>query len=280
MWKLPVRTLETLFAAGRRCLPVVAALTLVFASALISLEATPSAATSGSTFNGTTKAAWPTDQSATLSSVTQLTSFGGLRSPVLRFTTYNGDVYPETPTVNPRSQLVGPTTILQGDVLWESWEMFIPNSFPDVPDLAWVVLVTPAYGPPFAGFPPLVLDVRGDNLRLDADAYAPVPYEPVWSTPLPRGRWVRYTIHFDFASNGWIEFWVNDKLQWLQEDPGPRVHVLPYHLVDATNDGGPNSARLSVYYLAGAFPMLTAYFADFRVGLTRAQVEPQTSARP
>ena len=222
-------------------------------------------------FNGTTKARW-SDQSAAADRVQQLENALGLRGPVLRFTAYDGDVAPLTPTSNPRAQLVGPSTIRRGAEVWESWRMFLPASFPDVPPSDWLVLVTPAYGPPYGGPPPLILEVEGSRLTLRANVYAVTSPTPIWSAPFTRDRWTRYTLHFDFAEKGWVELYVDGRPQWLRAARRPRVHRLDLSLVNPSNDGGANSARLSIYYQLGSFSQVTAYFADFRVGATRAAV--------
>ena len=223
------------------------------------------------TFNGTTKARW-SDQSAAADRVQQLEDALGLRGPVLRFTAYNTDVAPLTPTSNPRAQLVGPSTILPGAEVWESWRMLLPASFPDVPSSDWLVLVTPAYGPPYGGPPPLILEAEGSRLTLRASVYAVASPTPVWSAPSRRGQWTRYTLHFDFATPGWVELYVDGRPQWLRAARRPRVHRLALNLVNPSNDGGANSARLSIYYQLGSFSQVTAYFADFRIGATRAAV--------
>jgi hypothetical protein len=229
-------------------------------------------------FNGTTLQAWALNQSAAADRITQLNGFAGHRGPVLRLTAYDGDVAPATPTDNPRAQLVGPSSIEDGDVLWESWEMRLPRSFPSLLTTQWLGLWTAAYGPPFDGTPPIGLGIFGSRLGLSQDGYAPVPWHQLWSIPIPRDRWARITVHFDFASEGWVEFFFQDQPQELRED-GQVAYRAPMAFIDPTNDGGPNSARIFVYFESGAAQEVTAYFADFRIGLTRAAVEPGWRSR-
>lgn len=204
----------------------------------------------------------------------QLNGFDGVSGPVLRFTAHDDDIAPLTPTDNPRAQLVGPSTIRPGAVLWESWLLRLPRSFPAIAPLQWIALWTPAYGPPFAESPPVELHVDRSRLAVGLNAHAPVPDATVWSMPLPRERWLRFTVQFRFAVNGWIELFVNDRPQWLREGTGPPVRRLALRTIDPSNDGSANSARIMVYYQRGVAPQLTAYFAHFRIGLTRAQAEP------
>jgi hypothetical protein len=238
---------------------------------LFTVLGTSGLASTGAGFDGTVQSAW-FNQSAP-GRVTQLTGFDGLSGPVLRLVAYNGDVAPLTPTDNPRAQLVSPSIIQSGDVLWESFRMFLPKSFPSGSPAKWMVLWTQAYGPPFNGSGPGGLGVRGSRLEMDLNGYAPVPWKEVWSVPIPRGQWVRYTVHFLFSPDGWIELYVNGREQWLQEGTAPRTHHLLLSLDDPSNNGGPNSARIMVYYSHNGFVKATAYFADFKIGTTRAAVE-------
>jgi Polysaccharide lyase len=260
--------------AVRRTSPLLRVAVLVLPVALAVLAAPGDAANVSVAFDGTTKAAWALDQSATPTRVTQLSGFAGISGPVLRFTADANDVAPRTPTDNPRAQLDGPSNIRPGAVVWESWRMFLPQSFPDVPAPAWIILVTPAYGPPYAGLPPLTIAARDTSLTMGVNANATTPYSAVWSIPMPRNRWITYLLDMRFAPQGWVELWVNGVKQWLREGTAPKTQRLPIGMIDQTNDSGLNSARLSVYFTKGAFDSVTAYFADFRVGSTRAQVDP------
>jgi hypothetical protein len=158
--------------------------------------------------------------------------------------------------------------------------MYLPASIPNVPEPQWLGLWTPAYGPPFYGSPPIGFAIRGGSLILGLNQYARVKWAVVWSIPIPRDRWMRYTVNFDFAQSGWIKLWVNGRAQWLREGNAPRVRRLSVRLIDPINVVGPNSPRIMVYYLLNAFPKITAYFADFRMGSTRAQVLPPDAGAP
>jgi hypothetical protein len=223
------------------------------------------------TFNGTKKAAWTLDQSAASNRVRQVPDPAGSGHRVLRLTAYGGDVNPLTPTDNPRAQLVGPPNIEPGDEVWESWRMYFPASFPNVAYPKWLGLMTPFYGPPFAGSGPLGFEMRGSRLAMGVNEYALVHWVPVWSVPLVRRRWYRFALHFKFAAPGWVELWVNDKPQLLRE-ANVSAYRLHLSLIDPSNWGGANSARILIYFKRGAFRRVSVYYSAFRMGGERADV--------
>jgi len=161
----------------------------------------------------------------------------------------------------------------RGQVVWESWLMFFPPSFPYVSSTQWLALWTPAYGAPFAGSPPIELIVSGSRLELGRNVHAAVPWQPAWSMTVPRSRWTRFTVQFKFAVHGWLALYVNGRAQSLGEGLGSTARRLAIALIDPSNDGGPNASRIFVYYQQGAFPQVTVYYANFRIALTRAAAE-------
>src|ERR1700727_1741465 len=86
-------------------------------------------ARTGLLFNGANKSAW-TDQSATSTRVQRVSNPSNGFGTALRFQAYNGDVFPLTPTSNPRAQLVTYLPVSVGGQFWESFEVYLPTNFP------------------------------------------------------------------------------------------------------------------------------------------------------
>ena len=194
----------------------------------------------------------------------------GTSAPTLQFTTYNSDVAPLTPTANPRAQLLTPAVIKKGQTLWESFEVYVPSSFPSIqPGEGWISLETAVYGAPFAGSPAAEIGIDGGDFRFQRDVYAPTPYSIAWSSPLVKDRWVRFTWHFLVARNGWVELYV-DGTQVLLNNGSTRVRRLHMPLIDPTDATGPWFSDLQLYYMHNEFPSLTVLFKGFRIATTRS----------
>ena len=89
--------------------------------------------------------------------------------------------------------------------------MYLPPSFPLVSH-GWLSLQTVAYGAPWAGTPPAGISIIDGYFRYQRNLYATKPWQIAWTAPAVRRQWYRFTWHFLFAKNGWIELYVNRKL--------------------------------------------------------------------
>jgi hypothetical protein len=197
---------------------------------------------------------------------------------VLRFTVSNRDVYPITPTENPRAELVSPNIVRPGMEVWLSTRFLVPNDYPRISPGGWVSLVS-FYGPPYDSSSPWQLELAGNSLQWQRNqTYGfDVPFE----TPLVKGRWITVLVHERFARRGFVEMWIDGQpIEFFGGDGGynPR-HRAPARRLkmatrDRSNDRGANSARLMQYRKAGMFGEGTIYFGALRVGRTRASVEP------
>jgi len=138
----------------------------------------------------------------------------------------------------------GPPRSSRSEV-WESWRMLLPASFPDVPSSDWLVLVTPAYGPPYGGPPPLILEAElaphaeGQRVR-GGVAHAGL------SAPSRRGQWTRYNAALRLRNTGLGGVVRRRRPQWLRA-PGDSRPRLALNLVNPSNDGGPTPRGLSIY---------------------------------
>jgi hypothetical protein len=224
-------------------------------------------------FDGAQETAW-TNQSAAANRVQTVPDPAGSADSALHFTTYNSDTAPLTPTGNPRSQLITPTNILApGKEFWESFQVYLPDSFPlDTPADDWIALGSPFYGSPFNGSPSIELQIVDGKFYWNTDAYAPTPGKVLWSSPVVRGTWIRFTWHVIASTAGFVELYVNGAPVSVTYDgvTGNGVHIP---VVDSTNNRGPWFSQLSVYYKYGAFAGLDAYFKDFKIGTTQVAAE-------
>lgn len=182
----------------------------------------------------------------------------------LKMTVDDRDVYPLTPTENPRAQALSPPIVDPGDELWLKTELMIPAEMPAVP--GWMALIS-IYGPPFQGSSPWQIGVHGDELLWQRNGT--YDYDVPWRMPLPRGRWTTILLHERFAADGWVEMWVDGE-RVVFADGADRLHM---QTVDASNGGGPNSAKIMNYREAGMFNSATVYFGPLLLGNTRASVE-------
>jgi len=199
----------------------------------------------------------------------------GSGESVLKMTVNDQDVAPVTPTDNPRAQALSPDIINQGQEFWLATKFLIPADFPtSVP--GWMSLVS-IYGAPFAGSSPWQVGIDGNQLSWDRNAS--YNWDTPWKTPLVRGQWTTILLHERFASDGFVEMWVNGAPVTFFA-PGssynPSRHAATQHLemktVDSSNGGGANAAKIMQYRQAGMFQSATVYFGALKVGTTRTAV--------
>jgi hypothetical protein len=207
----------------------------------------------------------------------------------VRLKTENTDVAPCTSTDNPRSQLGSAPIMQDGTEVFETWSMYVPYSFPDVPSEPTPTgnpfLVTQQdFGAPFSGSPPLGFGIhdageQGDviDLRIDDGRGS-----SIWRTPLERGRWYRFVVEKNVATDnglGWIRLSVDGERQTFTncaagggscEDPTTYTH---YTMKPGSTE--PNRFYLSNYRRTDqTLESVSLYFDDARVGTTMDDVEP------
>jgi polysaccharide lyase-like protein len=212
--------------------------------------------------------------------ITEVADPNGSGETVFKMTVANDDVYPVTPTDNPRAQALTPAVIEPGDEFWLSTKFMIPKDMPFVS--GWMSLVS-IYGPPFEGSSPWQISVNQDEFRWMREDGRNIP----WHAPLVKGNWQTVTLHERFGSDGFVEMWWNgQRITFFDPGAGPIEgggninpdRVAPTdHLVmptmDHTNDAGPNSAKIMQYREAGMFGTASVYFGPLKLGTTRAAVE-------
>jgi hypothetical protein len=187
----------------------------------------------------------------------------GSGETVLQLTVNERDVAPVTPTSNPRAQALSPDIIDNGDEFWLQTKFMIPTNYPFVPH--WMSLLG-IYGPPYGGPGPFVLEVCENRLQWMRNGT--YNWDVPFQMPLIKGSWVTVLMHQRFASDGFVELWINgQQINFFGREPR-----LNMQTADRSNNGAPNSARISQYRQAGMFETGTLYFGALKLGLTRESV--------
>ncbi len=255
--------------------PLVLASTLLALGALVLAVSFPALAMRGRTapvaqFSGAAIGDFPVDYSApgAISEVPDPLGGGG---NVLELTVSNRDVHPLTPTENPRAELASPDLIGRGANVWLATRFLVPAGYPEVDPGGWVTLVS-IYGPPFDGTSPWRLELSGDSLQWQRNAT--YDFDIPFKQPLARDRWTSVLLHERFGRRGFVEMWIDGQPIEFFAGRGGRAATrrLKMATMDASNDGGPNSARISQYREEGMFAKGTIYFGALEVGPTRESV--------
>jgi polysaccharide lyase-like protein len=194
----------------------------------------------------------------------------------LKMTVSDSDVYPLTPTSDPRAQLDSPSIINPGDEFWWSSKFYLPADFPSsVP--GWLTVMEGPYGAPYDGSPPWHIELNGEHIQWTRnDTYK---WDVPWQMPLVRGSWVNVMLHDRFGSDGFVEMWIDGQQVTFfaghtynpnGEAPTQRLEM---QTMDHSNDGGPNFAVIQSYRQAGIFSSVTLFQGPMLLGSTRASVE-------
>lgn len=179
----------------------------------------------------------------------------------LRFRVPDGDVYPNTPTENPRAQALTPNFIKPGLEFWVHDQVMLPSSFPS--NLPWLSMLS-IYGPPYEASSPLNFAVNTDEIMLKRNGT--YGFDSPWRMPLAgnRNRWIDFRLHERFGRDGWIELWIDGKPITF-ENGHERLYMATR---DSSNDTGPNHVTINNYRTHGYASEVTVYHRGFRVGRT------------
>jgi hypothetical protein len=207
--------------------------------------------------------------------ITEVADPLGSGESVLKMTVSDKDVAPVTPTENPRAQALSPDLIKSGSEFWLSTKFMLPQDFPSsIP--GWMSLVS-IYGAPFNGSSPWQIGISGNKLSWERnDTYK---WDVPWETTFTKGSWTTVLLHERFASDGFVEMWINGTpVKFFTSGSGynPGRYAQTEHLamktMDSSNNGGANAAKIMQYREAGMFSSATVYFGALKVGKTRASV--------
>jgi hypothetical protein len=204
--------------------------------------------------------------------VTEVPDPAGGGGRVFKLTVADSDVYPLTPTDNPRAELLSRPRVLPGHEYWWRAKFFLPRSFPaSIP--GWMTVLEGPYGAPSAGTPPWHIEINGGYIQWSRNrTYG---WDVPWRERIVRGQWVKVLVHFRFATHGFVEMWIDGRrITFFRggrsgEAPTQRLAMAT---LDASNDGGPNSVAILSYRKRGMFRSLTIYQGMTRLGPTRASV--------
>ncbi|MDX6625332.1 MAG: hypothetical protein QOE56_321 [Solirubrobacterales bacterium] len=206
--------------------------------------------------------------------ITETTDPLGSGEKVLKMTVSDKDVAPITPTQNPRAQALSSDLIESGDEFWMSTKFMLPQDFPSsVP--GWLALME-IYGAPFNGSSPWQIGIEGNSIAWTRNGT--YKWDVPWKMPIVKGQWVTVLLHERFASDGWVEMWINGQPVKFFDSAGynPNKVTPTEHLAmktrDASNNGGANAAKIMNYRKLGMFSSTTVYFGALRLGGTRASV--------
>ncbi len=185
-----------------------------------------------------------------------------------RFNVYDSDVYPCTPTENPRAQIGSSNYIKAGDEDWAAFSLYLPTNMPEVPSHGWVILQS-FYGSPGGGSGAAHLALTHN----ESSGATQFEYPGGWRTPIVKGRWHDFMVHVKFSKDptqGWVELWYNGVQQTFPDCRCTRF------VKQTINDETTSAllSKLAFYRQAGMWPGAVAIFFDrHRVGPTRASVE-------
>jgi hypothetical protein len=194
---------------------------------------------------------------------------------VMKMTVKNSDVYPITPTGDPRAQLLSPEIFEAGDEYWWNSEFLLPSDYP-ASISGWNTVLEGPYGEPFDGTPPWHIEVNGATIRWSRNGT--YDWDIPWQEPLVRNQWVHVLVHGRFAVDGWVEMWIDGKQVtfFSQGTFNPNHEAatkrIQMKMIDSSNDEAANFAVIQNYRELGALQTGTVYQGPMRIGTTRESV--------
>lgn len=201
--------------------------------------------------------------------ITKVPDPAGSGELVFKFTVNDDDVYPVTPTEDPRAQLLSPDIIVEGAEFWLRAAFYLPADFPSgLPPGGWWALMELAYGPPYNEASPMPLTVKGNPGLIGWQRNETHNFDAPWNMPLVKEQWIETLIRGLYSEEGWVEMWVNGGRVTFFDPGHPFVHNpngiaptqrLPTATRDKSNFEKPNSSRLASYRKAGMFEEATLY---------------------
>jgi hypothetical protein len=225
-------------------------------------------------FSGTRISSFAMNQSAP-GAISEVANPTGGKATALQMTVANSDVYPITPTDNPRAQLLSPNLFNPGDEFWWHSKFFLPANFPSVP--GWMAVMEGPYGAPFDGSPPFSIELHGETMGWQRNST--YGYDIPWETSIVRNKWVEVLVHCRFGTSGFVELWINgEQITFFSDSPYNPNNEAPTARLDmatedASNDGGANFAAIQSYREAGMFRSVSLLQGPMLIGTTRASVE-------
>jgi hypothetical protein len=205
--------------------------------------------------------------------VTEVPDPAGSGQTVFKFTVGDTDKT-QGSTPNPRGELITKSTITAGEEFWWSTKFFLPADFPAATP-GWVNLMQ-LFGGQASGSPPFHLELENGILKWQRNAT--YNWDVPWQMPQIRNQWETVMVHERFASDGFVEMWINgNQVTFFGSGTYNPSHVAPttrleMATMDSSDNAGPNSLYLQQYRKKGMYPTLTTYEGPLLIGNTRASV--------
>ncbi|HSC21425.1 MAG TPA: LamG-like jellyroll fold domain-containing protein, partial [Solirubrobacterales bacterium] len=229
--------------------------------------------------------------------ITEVSDPAGSGRNVFRFDVHKADVFPVTPTEDPRAQLAGPVLeigegfvdypFVDGSEVWVEFAFRLPSEGLPGKQPSWFQIIQ-LFGPPFEGVAPWAIKAASDFSELIWQRNATYGFDIPWEAPASRDHWTRGLLHLRLAEDGWVEMWIDGKevtffAPGSSYNPGgePETTRLEMATLDASNDGSYGSTIfLQNYWDAGSFEETVLYHEPVSVwlGLTGAAPVVRTDA--
>lgn len=200
----------------------------------------------------------------------------GSGETVFELTVANEDVFPVTPTENPRAQMIGPDFLRRGDLFrfggWFMLPLDFPENTPTViiegEELNGFLGLVSYYGEPFRGSGPWEIAAQGFPVaNFNWQRNETYGFDIPWESPLVRGKWMRYDTQGLFDVDGWIQMWFDGVRQTFfapgfsyNPNDEPTTQTLHMQTIDSSNNRLPNHAKISNYRRRDMFDSVTVYF--------------------
>ena len=176
-------------------------------------------------------------------------------------------------SANPAAAVDSPGLFHAGDDRYIGFSTFLPANFPYIPH--WFQLAE-IYGPPFAGSPPIGIDIEGSRLGLWNDHST--GYANPWSVPVQTNTWLDLVLHVKFSSDptvGFVEIWLGGVQQTFSNGQQRLYMATLVPGINWTGGNGANTLDLDQYRsILDPFGPVTIYHAAAAVGDSFAAVAP------
>jgi hypothetical protein len=248
-----------------------------------------SAAKAGLLFEGASVADFTELVSAAAERVAVVPDPAGSTQEVIRVECNNADVFPLTPTENPRAQLLTPPLWYPRADLWVHGKVFLPNSLPTIQAGKFFQLLE-LFSPPFEGSPPwqLALGVEEGKEIPFFPRNATYGFDQPWQgndVAIQRGVWNDFYVRLFFANNlqgGRLEMWWNGaQITFFKPgtsfNPGGKGETtrLLFSLEEASDNEGAAQFYLGNYRAhntAGMEGTVTLYYWPLKIGTSKRAV--------
>ncbi|OAQ58307.1 polysaccharide lyase domain-containing protein [Pochonia chlamydosporia 170] len=183
-------------------------------------------------------------------------------------------VCPDSPTENPRAQLVSPPLFKDGDEYYIGFSVLFPSGFPKISN--WFMFFE-LYGPPYNGTPSMALFVSKEN-KLTFGRDAAYNRDTIWTgAPIVPGQWRDIALRVKFSTDpevGFVQIWDGGKQQELVGGNGTTVVYRTLN-PEVNWNGSPNTVVLNQYRSKDTnYGPVTLYHDSVKVGTSLEEVAP------